>query len=216
MKFFRDRKLEEVQVLIEEYCSLVCAAVDEYAKMVRDYLAGNTEFKRQTRTIHDVESQADDLRMKIERKMYKGAFLPAYREDIIDLLEELDRVANKAEESGDMIYLMRPAIPVELHDDLLEITRLTVEAYQPIPAMVTAIIGDDYKVKKEVKLIDRLESQIDAIQFHAIKRVYQELDLDKTDKLVLKMLIDQLCTVSDRLENVGDHISIIAIKRKMA
>jgi len=32
----------------------------------------------------------------------------------------------------------------------------------------------------------------------------------------LKMMIDQLCDVSDKIENVTDVMAIIAIKRKLA
>ncbi len=69
--------------------------------------------------------------------------------------------------------------------------------------------------QEQVEEIGRLEQQIDKIQFYAVRRVYRELDLEKIDKLVLKMVIDLVCGVSDRIENVGDRLSIIAIKRKM-
>jgi uncharacterized protein Yka (UPF0111/DUF47 family) len=40
--------------------------------------------------------------------------------------------------------------------------------------------------------------------------------MEKVDALLLKVMIDQLCDVSDKIENVTDIMAIIAIKRKLA
>ena len=49
-----------------------------------------------------------------------------------------------------------------------------------------------------------------------IPYLYKELDLDKTDKLLLMMLVAHGAQVSDRIENAADRISILAIKRRMS
>ena len=213
---FRDKRQENVVAEIERFCGMIGEAVSEHGKMVRDYLEGNEQFREESKHVHELESGADLIRFEVEREMHRGAFLPAYRQDYIDLLETLDRVANKAEDSADVIVLARPEIPEEIKDDLREICDLTSKCYQPIPEMVRSTLRDEHEVQEQVEEIGRLEQRIDSIQFYAVHRVYRELDLEKIDKLVLKMVIDLICGVSDRIENVGDRLSIIAIKRKMA
>jgi len=213
--FFRDKKQEKVLRQIDEFCRLIGECVDQYAKMIDDYLDADKQFKEESQRVHELEGAADKLRFSMEREMYRGAFLPAYREDFIGLLEKLDRVANKAEDSADLIYLVRPVIPERVGQDLREIARLTLKAWAPIPTMVHKTLHDEHDVQDDVVKIGRLEKRVDQIQFNAVRRVYKSRDIEKFDKLILKMVIDQVSEVSDRIENVGDRTSIIAIKRQM-
>ena len=212
---FRNKRQDHVVTEIERFCDVVGQAVTVHAKVVLDYLAGNRQFKEESKRVHELESGAALIRFEVEREMYRGAFLPAYRQDYIDLLETLDRVANKAEDSADFIFLTRPEIPEEIAGDLREIIEITEQCYRPLPEMVRKTLRDDHDVQEAVEEIGRLEQRIDRIQFYSVRRVYRELDLPKIDKLELKMVIDHVASVSDRIENVGDRLSIIAIKRKM-
>jgi uncharacterized protein len=213
--FFRDKKQARVIERIEQYCQLVGAAVVEYSSMVHNYLDADKQFKEKSLRVHELESEADRVRFDMEREMVAGAFLPAYREDYIDLVETIDRVANKAEDSADLVYLVRPEIPAELAEPLREIADNTVEMYSLVCSMVSRTLRDDHDVQDDVVKIGRQEKKVDQIQFTAVRTVYKQLEMEKVDKLVLKMVIDQLCEVSDRIENVADRISIIAIKRSL-
>ena len=213
--FFRDKKQDKVLSQIDEFCHLIGECVVQYAKMIDDYLDADKQFKEESQRVHELESEADRLRFSMEREMYRGAFLPAYREDFIGLLEKLDRVANKAEDSADLIYLVRPEIPGNVGNDLREIVKLTVEAWEPIPRMVHKTLHDEHEVQDQVEKISRLEKRVDQVQFNAVRRVYKSKEIEKLDKLILKMVIDQVSEVSDRIENVGDRTSLIAIKRQL-
>jgi hypothetical protein len=213
---FENKKKKEVLDLVDQHCDLVRETVDRYQQLVQDYLAADKAFKEDSRQIDELESAADMIRFKVERLMYRGAFLPAHRGDYIDLLERLDRVANAAEESGDHLTLVRPAIPEIIHDDLRKMAELTVQAFAPLPAMIRGVLRNDFEQQQHVERIGELESEIDRLQFKATRTLYRDTQLEKIDKLLGKLTIDHIGKVSDRIENVGDRISLIAIKRKLA
>jgi uncharacterized protein len=212
---FRDKRQDKVIETIDGYCALVGGAVEKYVEMVNSFLDGEEQFKEASRAVHELESQADEVRFSVEREMYRGAFLPAYREDYIGLLETLDRVANKAEDAADLVFLIRPDVPPDVAEALREIARITARACEPLITMVHKTLLDDFDVQDQVELIGRLEQEIDRIQFNAVRDAYRNPDLEKVDKLILKMVIDAIAEVSDKLENVGDKLSLIALKRKL-
>ena len=213
---FINKKRQKVKQLIGRHCEVVGKTVIEWQRMVADYLAADKQYKDQSRRIDELESEADLLRFNVERLMYKGAFLPAYREDYIDLLERLDRVANKAEEGSDWLTLVRPPVPEILVPDIQEMLALTGEAFALLPGMIEDLLENRYDVQSRVEQIGVLESRIDGIEFKLGRNIYRELDVDRGHKLELKLTIDHLSAVSDKIENVGDRISLISIKRQLA
>lgn len=213
---FGNRRRKEIHAQIGQFCGLVGTTVEQFASIVNHYLDGDTHFKEETREISETETQADAIRKDVERQMYEGAFLPAYREDYIDLLETLDNVANRAEDACQLIWLVRPEIPPELSEDLRQLARLTVDAYTSVPDLVKRVLEGDFEVQQEVAAISLLEAQIDGIELRATRRVFKELDLEKADKLLLMKLMEELAEVSDCIKKVGSRLNIIAIKRQMA
>lgn len=215
MIFGRSQKDTAVEKQILDYCDLIAETLVECRRMVVEYIDWDKHFKEQTRKVHDLESAADAARRSIERSMYDGAFLPAYREDYITLVELLDRVANKAESSGDMMYLMRPDIPEPVRKDFVTIAELTIEAFKPIKAAVQKVLDGDTDLDIEDREVERLEAEIDKIQFNTTRFLYKEAQIEKIDALMVKMFLDKLCNISDRIENVVDRLVLLAIKRRL-
>ncbi len=215
MIFGRSQKDTAVEKRILEYCDLIGDTLVECKRMVVEYIDWDKHFKEQTRKVHDMESEADATRRSIERSMYDGAFLPAYREDYITLLELLDRVANKAEGTGDMMYLMRPDIPEPVRQKFVKIADLTIEAFKPIKPALVKVLDGDTDLQEEDREVERREAEVDKIQFNTTRFLYKEAQIEKVDALMVKMFLDKLCSISDRIENVIDRLVLLAIKRRL-
>jgi predicted phosphate transport protein (TIGR00153 family) len=215
MVFGQSKKNQEVQASILEYCELIGRTVNEFGRMIREYIDWDKHFKKQSKKVHTMEHEADEMRRSIEKAMFAGAFLPAYRADYVVLLEVLDRVANKAEEAGDTLYLVRPDIPEEIRPEFVRIAELTIQAYEQIPKTVASIMQGENDIEDVDRLVEGKEQEVDKIQFNITRKLFKELELGKPDAMVIKLLIDQICSVSDRIENVMDRLSLIAITRQL-
>lgn len=212
---FKNKGRERVDADLRQYVKLIGATVREFHKMVVDYMAEDKVFKEETRHLHDMESEADAVRRNIERELYEGAMLPAWREDWIGLVETLDRVANKGEEAGDFVYLVRPQVPKMLREGMCEMARLTEDCWLPVSKMVDKLIDEDTDVGDLVRETQQIEGAVDKLQFRLTRQVFKELKtIDRVDQLILMQLIEKLANVSDRIENVADRVAIIAIKRQ--
>jgi predicted phosphate transport protein (TIGR00153 family) len=214
---FKDKRIDDIHGRIDDLCNLVGQVVREFGQMVGDYLDQDKAFKEETRKISELESEADRIRTGVLAHMYEGAVLPAYREDYIALVELLDDVADQAEDVGEWFYLVRPEIPEPVSGFVRDIARLTVEAYDLIPALTRRVLEeDDREIQAELERVYDLESQIDRLEFDGIRKVFKELSLDKIDKLMLKMMFDQVAEISDQTKNVAKHLNTMAVKRRMA
>jgi predicted phosphate transport protein (TIGR00153 family) len=212
---FGDSKTKQVHALILEYCEVVGRAVVSYKHLIDDYLAWDKHFKQVAKDIRKTESEADDLLKKIECIMLQGAMLPAYREDYIGLLELLDKVANDAEDVSQTIRLSRPDIPEEIRAVYAHVCALTVEQWGPVPSMVKTLLEGGGGLVDAADFLDAKEGEIDKIQRGATRVIFRDLELELSHRMLLKQLLDQVCHISDRIEDVGDRISLIAVKHAL-
>ena len=215
MIFGQKRKDNDVGQRILAYCDLIGETLVECRRMIVEYMDWDKHFKEQTLKVHNMESEADEARRSIERAMYDGAFLPAYREDYITLMEYLDRVANKAEGTGDMLTLMRPDIPEPVRQDFVTIADLTIQAFRPIKPAMQKVMDGETDLQAEDREVETFEQEVDKIQFNATRFLYKDAGIEKIDALIVKMFLDKLCNISDRIENVMDRLVLLAIKRRL-
>jgi len=215
MIFGQKRKDNDVEQRILAYCDLIGKTLVECRRMIVEYMDWDNHFKEQTLKVHNLESEADEARRSIERAMYDGAFLPAYREDYITLMEYLDRVANKAEGTGDMLTLMRPDIPEPVRQDFVTIADLTVQAFRPVKPAMQKVLDGETDLQAEDREVESFEQEVDKLQFNTTRFLYKEAGMEKIDALMVKMFLDKLCNISDRIENVMDRLVLLAIKRRL-
>ncbi len=213
---FGRKKQSKVEGLIHRYCELVGETVSELTTTLNAYLDGEPDAKEGFKHVEELETEADTIRFEVEHKMLKGAFLPSHRQDYVDLLETLDRVANKAEDAADMFLLVRPEVPTVVDEALREMASLTEQAWQPVPELVSRVMAEEYDIRETVKQIGAVESQVDAVQYSAIRSVFRDGELKRVDQLIMMLLLQRVGAVSDRIENVGDRLSLIALKWKLS
>ena len=123
--FHRTRRLERQ---IDEYLDLVVqggliyrAAVDHYTEDRHD------DFSDRLHELQRLESKADELRREIETRLYTETLLPESRGDILGLLETIDKVINRCEESLQDFAVEKPDILPELLTDFRELIASTVD-----------------------------------------------------------------------------------------
>jgi predicted phosphate transport protein (TIGR00153 family) len=181
---------------------------------VEDYLKHDRVFKEDSGNIARLEHEADEVRRDIECKLYEGAFLPIYREDYIMLVEQLDQVANQAEAVSQFIMLTRPSVPEMIQEDLRQIARISVEAFRGIVDCVVAVRKDAAQAFAVSKEVQKRESEVDEIVWQMTKKLFKS-DLPKAEKIHVKMLIDRIAAVSNRIEDTSDRLAIMAVKSKV-
>ena len=211
--FFAKRE-HEVEDLMFQHFQLVGKTLEEFQRVVADYLRGEREFKKEAYKVHEFEHEADIVRRGIGRKLYQGAFLPIYREDYLTLIEKVDEIANQAETATSFIVLTRPEVPDFLLDDLKELLRSSVKTFEPMKEALAYLSGDITKVMEVTDRIGKLEQEVDLLEWEAIKKVYKS-ELPLAEKNILREFINHIASISDLIEDAAERLDVMVVKRRI-
>jgi predicted phosphate transport protein (TIGR00153 family) len=209
-------KQRQIERMIFEYLEQWKKCLESFKHGMDVYLEeGLSErFEFYVDETHKMESHADDLRRKIEWEMYSKALIPESRGDILGFLETMDRIPNKAEAVLFQIQTQRIHVPKELHSNFHRIIALSCEAMELTYEASEKLFKNQKDILLLTDKIDHKESECDHAERDTIVKIFN-MDIDKADKIILKELIIEIGTITDRAENVSDRITIQSVKRKV-
>lgn len=207
------KKESEVEELVKQHFSKVGETLKEFQTFMTAYLEKDANYKSLSYKIHCLEHEADTIRHKIELKLYEGAFLPVYREDYVNFIELVDKIANRCEDVADFVSLTKPTIPDFLVDKIKEMVTATLETFEPLQEGMDKFLQKGHNVFGYSEKISSKEQKVDKIEWDTLSSLF-ESDLPLAEKLLLKEFIQAIGKISNRMEDVGNQFELIAIKRK--
>lgn len=206
------KKEKEVEVLIVTFFEKVRETLPELARMIDDYMNKDKQFKEDAYRVHIHEHEADIIRREIMLKLYKGAFMPFYREDYLVLLSLGDEIANLAESVASYLVLTRPQIPGFLEGGLKQLGSATIDTFQPLQEILKEFQKGGENLPRFAHSVGEMEQKVDRLQWELTKSVFKS-DLPLAEKLLLKEFIDKIAAISDQIEDVSDRFEIMLAKQ---
>ena len=209
-----DRKEKEVTQLFLDHFDRVSEALQHLRELIVSYLHHDNNFKDSSLLVHRSEQEADKVKQAIEAKLYAGAFLPINRGDYIMLAEFMDRIANQAETTANLIVLTRPKIPEFLNDDLLELLDKGIAAFDAFKVALETMDRDVDVVREAIMRITAFETEADRIEWETIKKLFKS-NLDLCHKLHIRELVEDIAIISDLSEDAGERLGFMILKRPL-
>ena len=93
-----------------------------------------------------------------------------------------------------------------------QITEMNIECFRVLHKAVVALFSDIDAVFELTKEVDRLESDIDNMERELIREVF-DIEERLSYQNLLHRVVRSICDISDKAENAGDRLAIIAIKK---
>jgi len=208
------RKQKEIETLVLEHLGQVDTTLVAFGKSLSAYLRDDdieTAEKYALET-HRAEGQADDMRRRIETQLLSGSLLPTSRRDILQIIEQVDRLANAAEEILDYLLLQRMHVPAEIKSEIEQIAEQSALVFVEVKEAVTGLFQKVDDALAHTAAIEHLEGEVDHLERIATKRLF-ELDIDLALKLQVSGFIQRLVRLSDRAEDLSDLIELIVAAR---
>lgn len=194
-----------------------CEKVEETLHQLRTFIEGYMEDPDSVSSVYqkvcELESEADKLRRETERGINEGAFLPNFRGDLTELMELVDKIANKAEYVADLFSLQKPKIPEELKGYLLKQLEISLKAFRSLRKAVESLFEDLAKVESYVLEVERFEHEEDMVEKEALKKLF-DMEIEKCEKIELKEIMRSIGDIADRAEDASDRILVIVAKRR--
>jgi hypothetical protein len=212
---FVGRKEQEIIEHFKKHIKAVEETLDSLEQLLETYKKGDSDdLEKVNDIIHERESEADKIRRSMETEMYRGAFLSNFRGDFLGLVENFDRIANRAEGIADHIILTKIVIPDEIINDLIDQFKMSLKTYRSLKDGAEMLFEDLEQAAELVLRTEKLEHDEDSFERNLIKKVYS-MDLELAHKNQLRELVMSIGDIADLSEDCSDRIEIVVLKRKV-
>lgn len=212
---FNWRKDHKVTQMVDEYTRKAEACVGLFKMAFEHYLQnGHSDaFDELVTKVDMAETECDEIRRRVEQAMYEEALIPESRADIMNLLEKMDKIPNRAER---VLYQVQAQL-IETPDDLAgkfrHLTHLNVEAFDELAKAVRLLFSDSEKVRDIVMGVGRKEHAADKLEQEMIRLIFRDESISGDRRILLRDLVVQICKLSDAAESCGEALNIIVVKR---
>jgi predicted phosphate transport protein (TIGR00153 family) len=204
----------DIQNKLTEYLRQTEDMAADMEKAVGAYLNQDKDgFAELFGRINEGEHRLDTLRREIEEEIYGRRLLPDTRGDILVLLESMDKIPNRIQALTREMALQKIWVPQSLHPSLLKIAERDVKIVHVLTRAARAFLDKPDQVKPDAKELSYYEHEGDLIEQEAVALAFDDPQLELAHKLQLHRLIDDLGSICDIAEDVGDRLVIAALKR---
>lgn len=182
--------------------------------IMRYYQCGDREqLTEDYHKVHKLESRADDIRREIGVMLYSKSIFPESRGDILNLLEMMDKVPNQTESTLGMVLTHHIELPEELRTMIVELLRLGDLCVEALLESAGKLFSDFTSATVAIGKIDQLESDADVVEMNLIEKIFGSANYSDMQKLLLRDVVVKIAGITDKAENAGDCIRVIAAKR---
>ncbi len=182
--------------------------------------AGNWDDAEEHRkAIVKKEKAADDLKREIRLNLPGGLFMPVERTDLLELVSQQDRIANKAKDISGLITgreLQVPESMVEGFDaylqrclDATDKAKETIGEFDDL--LEVGFKGRERKIVDSlISELDRIEQDTDALQVKLRRQLRAlEQDMNPLDAMFLYKILDWVGDLADLAERVGARFELM-------
>lgn len=173
--------------------------------------------------ISKLERDADDLKRQIRLELPGGLFMPVDRADLLELLSQQDKIANRAKDIAGRIFGRKLTIPLVLQEQFLAYVSRSIDAAEKAADAInelddlleTGFRGREVDlVTNMISQLDEIEDDTDGMQVQLRKDLLAiEKDLNCVDVMFLYQIIDWVGDLADLAERVGARLEILLARK---
>lgn len=169
------------------------------------------------------ERDADTLKRQIRLELPGGLFMPVDRADLLELLTQQDKIANKAKDIAGRIFGRKLEIPESLHASFAVYVARNIEAAEKAADAINEL--DDLLETgfrgREVELVEKMINQLDEIEDDTDEMQVKlrsdlmaiENDINPVDVMFLYQIIEWIGDLADLSERVGARLEILLARK---
>jgi predicted phosphate transport protein (TIGR00153 family) len=175
------------------------------------------------RKLSKLEQDADSLKRQLRLELPGGLFMPVDRADLLELLTQQDKIANKAKDIAGRVLGRKLEIPTSLQTEFstylarcIDATEKAAEAINELDDLLeTGFRGREVAlVEKMISQLDSIEDDTDGLQITLRKNLLAiEKDLNPVDVMFLYQIIDWVGDLADLAERVGARLEILLARK---
>ncbi|WJG08633.1 TIGR00153 family protein [Aliiglaciecola sp. LCG003] len=169
--------------------------------------------------ISQMEKQADVIKRDLRTNLPTGLFMPIQRQDILALLTQQDKIANKAKDISGRVLGRQLLIPASLQasfkiylERCLDATTQAKNVINELDELLEAgFKGREVNlVERMIKELDGIEDDTDRLQVQLRRGLLNiEAELNPVDVMFLYNIIEWVGDLADTAERVGARLELM-------
>lgn len=194
--------------------------VREVVRLLKDGLeaagrGATDEVEKIHRRLSEGEHQADEIRRKLLSALSEGLLLPPDRDDLVQLIERIDHVADAAHGASRMLALFDGYVPdPAVMEGLIGMAGVLIQAADGLgEAMAILYKGTVAETLEKCTEVEKYEEECDRRKAELLRLIFN-LDLSAARLLLLHDLIECMEDTADKAEDSCDVIRNLAVKIK--
>jgi len=186
------------------------ALIVEGSRELAALMASGDDLERRARNVESIEKRGDKITRSTIELLHKTFITPIDREDIHQLISEMDNILDLIEDSAQLMFLYDVRI---LPPDAKKLADICVECCDKVKSAVALLsnMKNADAIMAICRDIDRLESDADHVMRAAIGRLFRD-EPDVRELIKLRTVYEHLETVTDHCEDVANIMQSIVIE----
>mgnify|MGYP000247333188 CR=1 FL=1 len=205
---------------LEEHINKVHEAATLLIPFFDAVFAENWEDAAKVRSqISSLEKDADVLKREIRMNLPRGLFLPVERTDLLELITQQDKIANRAKDISGRFLGRELTIPASIQEEFKAYVQRCIDATEQARKAINEfdeLLETGFR-GREVELVERMITELDAIEDDtdglqiAIRLNLKKLegDLNPVDVMVTYRMIEWIGDLADLAERVGSRLELM-------
>ena len=198
--------------MFNQHADHIVAAANAFAKLVDNYSTLHLR-EQYASEVDEAERAADRVTHEVSIAVHKTFITPIDREQIHNLINTMDDVADLIQDSAETMNLYDIRV---MTDEIVLLTSLSVKSVERMRDAVRMLnkLADAATADGALKLceeIDKIESDADRVLRGAISKLFRE-EPDVRELIKLKAIYELLETITDRCEDVANLIEGIVLE----
>jgi predicted phosphate transport protein (TIGR00153 family) len=209
-------RTKELEHSIDKLHDKIIEMTIEFRDAVDIYLKekGSDNYRKTSKKIKVIEHESDILRRQIESSLYEQNLIPDLRGNILQLVENLDKVINLFDEVAHKFYIEQPDIPKIYHEQLKTLVRQVSDCAENMAISSRAFFRDLVTLRDYAQKVFLLENQSDRTSAKLRKALFDS-DLELAHKNQINEFVEEVADIADLAEDCIDALLIFAIKREI-
>jgi predicted phosphate transport protein (TIGR00153 family) len=208
---------------LEAHMSKVHACVKELSPFFEAVFAENwSQAQLLQKDIANLEHEADDMKRELRLHLPNSLFMPVSRNDLLDLLNVQDRLANKSKDIAGVVLGRQMVFPEPLIAKFKTFLRCAIEASQQADTAIheldelleTGFSGCEIKlVDAMIATLSKIENDTD-VQEIELRHILFDLEshLPPINVMFLYNIIEWIGELADRAREIGDRLQILVAR----
>ena len=216
-RWFEKRRVNKVLMIAYRQMDVALDTINNLEKAVKAVADRNKKSAEMIiGRLFKIEEEVDDLRRMVFEELTKGKLPPRDREDIMNLVKNLDKTADHAKDSArNVLILLDTDIPKEVWEAYHDLASGIVSTAAVLRESLKSLGEDNARARVMSEMVEDEENKVDKM-YLKVKSLLLKYgrELNPSALIILKDLLDSMEEATDRCADTGDYIRVLTLSIK--